>query len=413
MRFTPALCVFAVFVTLLSWGCSKKKPIDGASQSSQSRGQSSDAKEAQATTDTVELTVEQQTEAGVRTVSVETRSAPQSLIVTGKVSMDEQHTAHIGALADGIVESVFVLPGNSVRAGQSLATLHSHLIHETAGALAQAYAQVQQKQGALRFAEQARTRYAHLYNIRAASAEEDQHANQQLIEAQAELLMAQASVRQEREHLSELLQVKAESLNVDNIFKFEDIPIRTPLSGVVVKRNVTPATVVQAGTEAFEVSDPSTVWVTGAVNEKDIALVKIGSPVTVKVQGYPNELFHGHVGQLGSSLDPETRTVPVRVVVPNPGLKLRPEMFATAEIEESVTHPAIFIPEDALQEIKGIPTVFVAVDTNHFRAQSVTLGTRSDKHVEVFQGLRQGDRIAIAGAFMIKSGLLKGSLGEK
>jgi RND family efflux transporter MFP subunit len=394
---------------LLALGCSKKEPINSAVQAAQSPG----ASKAQGTSDTVELTVEQQRQAGVRTASVETRSAPQSLIVTGKVSMDEQHTAHIGALADGIVENVYVLPGDNVRAGQSLAKLHSHLIHETAGALAQAYAQVQEKQGALRFAEQARVRYEHLYNIRAASAEEDQHAKQQLIQAQAELLMAEASVHQEREHLSELLQVKAESLNVDNIFKFEDIPIRTPLSGVVIKRNVTAATVVQAGTEAFVVSDPSTVWVTGAVNEKDIALVKIGSPVTVKVQGYPNELFHGRVGQLGSALDSETRTVPVRVVVPNSGLKLRPEMFATAEIHESVTHPAIFIPEDAVQEIKGIPTVFVAVDRDHFRAQSVTLGTRSDGHVEVFQGLRQGDRVAIAGAFMVKSGLLKSSLGGK
>jgi RND family efflux transporter MFP subunit len=181
----------------------------------------------------------------------------------------------------------------------------------------------------------------------------------------------------------------------------------------VIKRNITPATVVQAGTEAFVVTNLSTVWVTGAVSERDISLVRIGSPVTVKVQGYPDEIFHGSVGQVGSTLDPETRTIPVRVVVPNPGLRLKPEMFATATIEETATKPAIFVPEDSLQEIRGIATVFVLTDADHFRAQSVSLGTRSDRRVEVLQGLKPGDRIAVSGAFMVKSGLLKSSVGEK
>jgi len=79
--------------------------------------------------------------------------------------------------------------------------------------------------------------------------------------------------------------------NVDNIFKYEDVPVRTPLGGVVIKRNITPATVVQAGTEAFVVTNLSTVWVTGSVSERDISLVRIGNPVTVKVQGYPDEIF--------------------------------------------------------------------------------------------------------------------------
>jgi multidrug efflux pump subunit AcrA (membrane-fusion protein) len=105
--------------------------------------------------------------------------------------------------------------------------------------------------------------------------------------------------------------------------------VRTPPGGVVIKRNITPATVVQAGTEAFIATNLSTVWVTGAVSERDISLVRIGRPVSVKVQGYPDEIFHGRVGQVGGTLDPETRTIPVRVIVLNPGLQLKPEMFAT------------------------------------------------------------------------------------
>lgn len=413
MRSTFLVPILGLSLFLLCSGCSQGRSADTGGLVADASAQMAPTRNVRASTDIVELTVEQQAQAGVKIASVETRSAPQALVVTGKVTVDEQHTAHIGALADGIVETVSVLPGDKVRAGQPLAKLHSHLIHETAGALAQAYAQVQDAEGALQFAEQARTRYAHLYSTGAASAEEDQHANQQLIQAKARVLMGEASVRQEREHLSELLQVKPTSLNVDNIFTFEDIPIRSPLSGVVMKRDVTPATVVQAGTETFVVSDPSTVWVTGAVNEKDVALIRLGSPVNVTVQAYPNELFHGRVGQIGSALDPETRTVPVRVIVPNPDLKLRPEMFASARIAGSATRPAVFIPEDAIQEIKGIPTVFIAVDPIHFRAQGVTLGTRSEQGAEVLQGLASGDRIAVSGAFMVKSGLLKGSIGDK
>lgn len=408
MKSVQILCVFCMLCLLASAGCSKTT----VAAETATHGPSAPISAA-ADPDAVQISSAQQTEAGIRTAAVETRAVPQSLTVTGKVVMDERQTTHIGSLTDGIVETVSVLPGDTVRAGQPLAHIHSHLIHETAASLAQAYAEVEQKKGALQFAQQARSRYAHLYDIKAASLEEDQRAIQQLVQAQGELTIAQANVRREREHLSELVQVDPETLNIDNIFKYEDVPVRTPLGGVVIKRNITPATVVQAGTEAFVVTNLSTVWVTGAVNERDISRVRIGSPVSVKVQGYPDEIFPGRVGQVGSTLDPETRTIPVRVVVPNPGLRLKPEMFATATIEETATKPAIFVPEDSLQEIRGIASVFVLTDPDHFRAQSVSLGNRSDRRVEVLQGLKPGDRIAVSGAFMVKSGLLKSSVGEK
>lgn len=408
MKSLQTLCAFSMLCLLALAGCSKTNVAAAMATNGHSTAIS-----VAANADVVQISSAQQTQAGIRTAAVESHAVPQSLTVTGKVVMDERQTAHIGALADGIVETVSVLPGDTVRGGQTLAHIHSHLIHETAASLAQAYAEVEQKKGGLQFAQQARSRYAHLYDIKAASLEEDQRAIQQLVQAQGELTIAQANVRREREHLSELVQVDPETLNVNNIFNYEDVPVRTPLGGAVIKRNITPATVVQAGTEAFVVTNLSTVWVSGAVSERDISLVRIGSPVSVKVQGYPDEIFHGRVGQVGSTLDPETRTIPVRVIVPNLGLQLKPEMFATATIEETATKPAIFVPEDSLQEIRGIASVFVLTDADHFRAQSVSLGTRSDRRVEVLQGLKPGDRIAVSGAFMVKSGLLKSSVGEK
>jgi cobalt-zinc-cadmium efflux system membrane fusion protein len=99
-------------------------------------------------------------------------------------------------------------------------------------------------------------------------------------------------------------------------------------------------------------------------------------------------------------------------VVPNPGTRLRPGMFATAQIAEPQTQNAVFVPEDALQDINGMKVVFVTQDGITFRALTVTVGTRPAGKAEILDGLRPGDRIAVGGAFMVKSEMLKGTMGE-
>lgn len=402
---SSSLKVSAALFVLAITGCTKHAPQETTANVP--------AKSTRELFSATHLSKEQQAQAGVRFARVEKITVPQMLSVTGKVSMDESRTAHIGSLADGIVEKVLVLPGDKVRAGQVLAHVHSHLIHETAAALSQAFADTEQKKSALQYAEQAHQRYEHLYSIQAASLEEEQKAEQQLIQARKDVRVAEANVRQEREHLGELLQIRPDSISQDNVFSFEDVPIRTPINGFVVTRNITPATVVQAGTEAFLVTDLSTIWVTGAVNEKDIASLRIGGPAEIKVQGYGEQIFRGRVGQIGTTLDPATRTIPVRIVVPNPNNLLRPEMFANATIEGHLMRPALIIPEDAMQDTKGVPTVFVRSGSDEFRAQAVSPGNRTQASVEILQGLEEGDEVVTSGAFMVKSSLLKGSLEAK
>jgi multidrug efflux pump subunit AcrA (membrane-fusion protein) len=87
-------------------------------------------------------------------------------------------------------------------------------------------------------------------------------------------------------------------------------------------------------------------------------------------------------------------------------------MFATAQIAEPQTQDAVFVPEVALQDINGMQVVFVTQDGTTFRAQIVTVGTRAAGKAEILDGLRRGDRIAAAGAFVVKSAMLKGTMGE-
>ena len=408
------LCLCACSKESSSPAASGKQEAGGQSNHGGSSGSSSaqGGEKKSENADSVKIEQADQQRAGIVVSAVEVRTMPQSLTVAGQVQMDEQHTSHIGAIADGRITAVYVLPGAAVRRGTVLAELHSHSVHETVGALVQAYAALDRQHGAVIFAQQAQDRYNHLYGIQAASLEEKQQAQQSLQQANQNLADAQASVHMEREHLSELLQVSPETLTPDHLYDKELVPIRSPIDGLVTARQVTVGQVLATGTEAFTVSSLSTVWVTGAVNEKDLSLVRNGAPVDVVTQSLSDIPFKGRVGMVGDTVDPQTRTIPVRIVVPNPGIRLRPGMFATAQIAGPATRVAVFAPEDALQDINGNQVVFVTADGVNFRAQIVKVGTRSLGRAEVVSGLKPGDHIAVRGAFMVKGELLKGTMGD-
>ena len=412
MIYRNSLPLLLLGVTLA--GCSSKKNPPAQDNSAVSAAESTDKSSnggAQAN-DVVTITPDGQHRVGIVVQPVEAQQIPRELTVAGQVQMDEQHTSHLGTLADGRITAVDVLPGAAVRVGQKLGDLHSHMVHETVGALMQAFADVDRQHSAVTFATQAQQRYHHLYSIQAASLEESQRADQDLRQAQKMLVDAETNVRMEREHLSELLQVEPESLNPTNLYDKELIPMRSPIDGVVMTRNVTVGQVVATGYEAFVVSNLHTVWVTASVNEKDLPLVRVGVPADVVSQAYPGQIFHGRVGMIGDELDPQTRTVPVRIVVPNPATQLRPGMFATAHLTESETRDAVFVPEDALQDINGMRVVFTTTDGSSFRARTVNIGTRSQGKVEIVDGLTPQDRVVVKGAFMVKAEMLKGTMGE-
>ena len=414
---------FLACISMLS-GCSKQGKDTGSSGKSSSDKSSSSAssstqdqpdksgKGGAEANDVAKLPVEDQRRAGIRTDYVLVQRTPRVLSVAGQVVLNEQHTSHLGTVADGRINAVNVLPGAPVRKGQTLGSLHSHTVHETVGSLVQAYAAVERQRGAVVFAKQAQDRYHHLYAIQAASLEESQRSDQDVLQAQKMLVDAEADVHMEREHLSELLQLSPDSLNPGNLYDRELIPIRSPIDGVVIARNISVGQVVDTGFVAFDLSDLSTVWVTAAVNQQDLSLVHQGAAVDVVTAGFPDQIFHGRVAMIGDTLDPETRTVPVRVLVPNPGTKLRPGMFASAHIAEPATRDAVFVPEDALQNINGMPVVFVTADGVTFEARTVNVGTRSMGKAEIIDGLRPGERIVVNGAFMVKSEMLKGTMGD-
>ena len=418
LKYSLPLLILSGFLN----GCSRQGSNGSAGSSSSDKSgsagstaqdqQDRSAKGGAQANDTVKIPLQDQGRAGIQTAYVLVQHTPRTLSVAGQVAMDEQHTSHLGTIADGRITAVNVLPGASVRRGQVLGSLHSHTVHETVGSLVQAYAALDRQRGAVVFAKQAQDRYHHLYSIQAASLEESQRSDQSVLEAQRMLVDAEADVHMEREHLSELLQVSPESLNPGNLYDRELIPIRSPIDGVVIARNISVGQVVDTGFVAFDISNLATVWVIAAVNQQDLSLMHRGVAADVVTAGFPEQVFHGRVAMVGDTLDPETRTIPVRVVVPNPGTKLRPGMFASVHIAESATRDAVFVPEDALQNINGMAVVFATADGTTFQARTVNVGTRSMGKAEIVDGLKPGDRIVVNGAFMVKSEMLKGTMGD-
>jgi RND family efflux transporter MFP subunit len=149
-----------------------------------------------------------------------------------------------------------------------------------------------------------------------------------------------------------------------------------------------------------------------SVNESDLSHLRIGQPVRVSVRAYPDRRFSGRILRLGEELDPQTRTLQVRVHVPNERNLLKPQMFATAEIERATVRNMVVVPDSAIQDVGGHKVVFVRTAPDRFVLRPVQTGAAASGKTEVVAGLRAGETVAVRGSFILKSQLLRSSLEE-
>ena len=414
---------YLLALLLLAQGCSSS--TGGMKPSSDSDGgnsggagsnagkNDSNSQQGKVSEHTIEIPVEQQRAENILLTKIEPRAVPHTFTVPGQIMMDEELTAHIASYPDGKVLEVLKLPGDRVQRGAVLARLHSHSVHESVGALAQAFADLERQKSAVLYETQKRDRYDHLFAIQAASLEQKQTSQQDLVQAQTNLANAQAVVHMEREHLGDLLQEPPASITPANLYTHELVPIKSPIAGTVISRSITPGAVLEPGVEAFTVSNLSRVWMIAQVNEADLADVRMDQHVNVRTKAWPDKNFPGRVTLIGSALDPTTRTVQVRVTIENPHGELKPLMFASATLDGTETKQAIFIPENALQVMDGVNVAFVTQDGTHFTPTALETLPPVNGQVEVTQGLKAGEVIATGGAFMLKSAVLKNSMGAE
>ena len=190
------------------------------------------------------------------------------------------------------------------------------------------------------------------------------------------------------------------------------LTLYSPLSGVVTRKDVVDGMKLDAGAMPYEIVDLSSVWVLADVYESELRFVSENVTAALKLNAFPNREFKGKVVFIDPLLDPQTRTVKVRLTFPNPDGDLRPEMFGEVVLF-GAPRSGLSVPTDAVIDSGTEKVVFVAIGAGKFQPRTVQLGESDGLRVEVSSGLTPGERVVIRANFLVDSeSRLRASLAE-
>ncbi len=228
---------------------------------------------------------------------------------------------------------------------------------------------------------------------------------------------AQASIRQVAE--AALARMANWDISTEQIAALKagneprrNLSFRSPVGGVVLEKKAVQGMRFMPGEALYQIADVASVWVLADVFERDLAAVKLGQTVAVTLDAYPGKTFAGKLSYLYPTLNPQTRTVPVRIELPNPEGLLRPGMYANVEIKVGAGRTALVVPISAVIDSGTQQRVIVQKEAGRFEPREVKLGMRSDDYVEVKEGVAEGERVVVSANFLIDSeSNLKAALG--
>jgi len=181
------------------------------------------------------------------------------------------------------------------------------------------------------------------------------------------------------------------------------IPIYAPQHGTVIRNNLYKHMFVELGFTMMIIADLSTVWVEANVFEHQLDWIEPGLTAKITVQALPGRSWQGQLTYIYPELDPRTRTLKVRLLVPNPSEELKPNMFAQVDIFGGPKKEVLKIPRQALIMTGQRESVVLALGEGKFKPVNVITGMQSDDEIEIIEGLKQGDRVVISGQFLIDS----------
>ncbi len=315
------------------------------------------------------------------------------------VQPNQRAMADITTLVRGRVVDVYADLGQQVEANALLAILYSSDL----GLAQSAYLKARAK---LHVAEQAYERAKFLLQEKVIGEAEAQRR-------QGELLSMQAEAHESRDRLKLLGMNDEQFLRLGRSRDIQShVPIVAPFAGRIIGRNLTRGEVVETTEKLFIIADLSEVWVQANIPERDIAFVHAihasgARQAEIRINAYPNEVMTGTITYVGDVLDPATRTMQLRLELPNPDGRLKPEMFATIRLSSEPQPDQLAVPEAALQRDQGRTFVFVQRDADTYEARDVQVGESNGTFTTILGGLSEGDPVVTHGAFLLKSELLK------
>jgi membrane fusion protein, heavy metal efflux system len=337
----------------------------------------------------VRLSAEARERAGIRVGEVEQRALTGGVAIPAEIQFAPSSTAHVGPLASGRITRVSVALGERVKRGQVLGVVVS-------GDASAARARLDQARARLTAAESTLKRQKQL-------ASEGIGAQRAVIEAEAEVGELRAEVEGVRRQLSVFGSGSA-----------GEMTLSSPIDGVVVDVHATLGETASPDQPAFIVTDPNKVWVRGNVPELEIERAQPGGAALVRLHAFPDLTLRGTVSYVAPALDEKTRSLPITVTLTAPDPRLKSGLFGSIELVGGrADERVLVVPVDAIATLEGQTVVFVPADEpDRFRPQPVALGRRAGGFFELRSGLEPGARLALSGAFTLKSALQSGELSE-
>ena len=333
------------------------------------------------------FTIPQDQMSHVQVVTVEPGTMTRTLRLTGTVAYNAFNTTPVITQVGGPVTRILVVPGARVKAGQPMLDVSSPEYSQLLDTYLKA-------EDAYRLSSKNYTRAQDLYQHHAIAERDLEQAESDQSQARADLNAAEQGMK---------------IVGVENPAALEkaqssaQIPVRAPIGGEVVERLVSPGQVVQAGqTQAFTISDLSTVWVLANVYQAELAYVHSGDSVVVETDAYPGS-FHGKISYIAPALDPNTRTLQARIVVDNPGEKLKKDMYCTATVTAGTISNVLALPNaSVLRDDNNQPFVYVAVGENQFGRRDVQLGQMQDGRTQIVKGISVGEKVVGDGSLFLQ-----------
>jgi Cu(I)/Ag(I) efflux system membrane fusion protein len=317
----------------------------------------------------VMLTVESAKRIGVTYATVERGSLASDVRTVGLVTNDETRVKTIAPKVDGYVEQLFVaFTGQPVQEGDSLLRIYSPMLVTA--------------QEELLLAKRLAT------SVGGANAE---------AAGNAESLLAGARRRLSYWDVPDEDVARVERTGVVQ----KTLTLRSPLGGVVVRKDVQSGQRIMAGDPVYQVADLHEVWLEGEVFERDIAVVRAGQPVSAEFVAMPGQPRQGRIIFVASSVSPETRTTQVRVALPNHDLSLKPGMYATIHIRGDTRDGILTVPRSAVLVTGQRSYVFVKGADGMLTPRDVLLGAATDERVEIIRGVAAGDVVVSSATFLV------------
>lgn len=369
-----AVLIFGIVVAIAASGCSS------SGGGSEQKNVQADANPSASSTDTEYIASDAK---GIQTITVKSSAVPDYLVLPAHIEADPTRVVHVFPPAGGRIVEMKVRPSDRVEKGQLLALLDSNDLSRAVADYHKATVDAEVKQQALTRAQDLLAHHA--------IAEKDYQ------QAQGDAKIAQA----EMDATAQLIRV----FGMDPDHASTELRVVAPRSGVVLDIGAASGEYsksLDAPQPLCTIADISTVWALGDIYERDFAGLKMGEEAQVTLDAYPDQRWPGRVGVLSDAVDPITRTLHLRVVLANPGGRIKPAMFGSIRVLRS-SSTGILVPASAVIREGSEAHVFVSKGNGRFERRTVKLGRALDGSIEILSGINQGDSIVSEGALLLRA----------